>query len=350
VSQDHRYGGWNYPRGRAWFRNHDNRVMDGAPDQPVAERFQHMVSLKLSQAAAGFELACRSRSLSPNTISDYLNTLRKFQALHMDDPTIQSITSKDIQEFLASQEVSNKSLKNYYIGLSAFWTWCISEGAAWTHIVRKIKPPKPEERAIVPFTLTEIKAILSAVDRSRAYFNTYSKTTTTNQNPYADRNRAMILLLLDTGLRASELCSLKIGDVDLKSRTLTTLGKGSKERHIPFSSRTGQMIWRYLNRAREEARPDEPLFLSSGRKPMTRDRLAHTLSDIGNRAGVSNAHPHRYRHTFAITYLRNGGDIYTLQAILGHSTLEMVRRYLALAQVDLENAHRKASPVENWHL
>jgi len=74
------------------------------------------------------------------------------------------------------------------------------------------------------------------------------------------------------------------------------------------------------------------------------------LQAIGNRAGVRNVHPHRFRHTFAISFLRNGGNGYTLQMILGHTTMEMVRKYLNLAQADLESAHRLASPVANWRL
>lgn len=83
---------------------------------------------------------------------------------------------------------------------------------------------------------------------------------------------------------------------------------------------------------------------------MNRKALRLVLKRAGERSGVRGVYPHRFRHTFATEYLRNGGNIYTLQSILGHSSLDMVRRYLAIVQADLDAQHRSASPVKNWRL
>ena len=106
-------------------------------------------------------------------------------------------------------------------------------------------------------------------------------------------------------------------------------------------------MWRYLQE-RPDIDPAAPLFTSTGNRPLTASALEKRLSKIGAKAGVAHVHPHRFRHTFAIEYLRNGGDVFTLQALLGHSSLTMVRYYLQLAQSDVEQAHRRASPVDRW--
>jgi integrase/recombinase XerD len=95
---------------------------------------------------------------------------------------------------------------------------------------------------------------------------------------------------------------------------------------------------------------DDLLFVTRMGRPITRSRLLKILSAIGRRAGVMKVTVHRFRHTFAVNYLWNGGDAYSIQMMLGHSTMEMVKTYLALAQADLDANHLQASPVSNWRL
>ena len=149
-------------------------------------------------------------------------------------------------------------------------------------------------------------------------------------------------------MRANELCSLTLDDIDAKNSRLKVMGKGAKERYIPYSPRTGQVLWRYMLKRKSDF--TNRLFINLTGEPIVRDRLLKQLRSIGNRAKVPNVHPHRFRHTFAINYLRNGGDPYTLKMILGHSTLTMVYHYLAIAQSDVDARHRLASPVMHMHL
>jgi site-specific recombinase XerD len=303
----------------------------------------------LSAVIEGYLMSLGARHLSQNTVDDYTRTLHKFATFLVTDPPVHEITSKHVEQFLASfKDLSNKSLLNYHIGLSALWTWLVREEIVSENIIRKLTPPKPTKKEVVPFTEAEVKAMLSALNRSKVYRR--DGRNVDHALGSMERNRAILLLMLDTGLRASELCELKIEDLDTRNhRIFVRMGKGMKERLLPFSPRTGQMLWRYLA-GRKDTQPGDPLFVGRLNRPITRTKLAEMCAGIGKRAGVQNVHPHRFRHTFAIQYLRNGGNAYTLQMMLGHSSFESVRIYLRLAQVDLDTVHRRASPVDGWRL
>lgn len=308
-----------------------------------------MKRIMFSAAVDGFQLSLDARHLSRHTVADYSRTLAKFRAWMKDDRAVTDITPQDIELFMSSHVgLSNKTLLNYHVGLSAMWSWLAGEGIVKQNIVRKVKPPRVERKEVIPFTQEEVRLLFGALERSRVY-KRVGRAVDHALGSF-ERNRAIMLLLLDTGVRASELCDLKVDDLDNRnSRIFVRMGKGAKERLLPFSPRTGQMIWRYLA-TRGEFQPHEPLFVSKLGRPMSRTKLSEMFRNIGRRAGVPNVYPHRFRHTFAIQYLRNGGDVYTLQSMLGHSTLDTVKIYLSLAQVDLDQVHKRASPVDNWRL
>ena len=307
-----------------------------------------MNTITFSQVVDGYLLFASARHLSPHTIRDYVTTYNKFSNFLDRDPPFESITIQQVEKFLADQNVSKKTILNYHIGLSALWTWAVGEDLVQEHILHKVKRIKPEKKAIKPYTEEDIRNMLNSLDHTRVYSRP-GKRDTSHRLVYADRNRVIIFILLDTGVRVSELINLKLQEVDLRNRRIYVMGKGSKERTIPISPRTGRVIWKYLT-SRKEARLGEYLLVTNDDRKLTRSRVLRIIRTIGQRAGVMKATVHRFRHTFAINYLRNGGDAYSLQMMLGHSTMEMVKNYLSLAQADLDANHIQASPVSNWRL
>jgi integrase/recombinase XerD len=109
-------------------------------------------------------------------------------------------------------------------------------------------------------------------------------------------------------------------------------------------------LWCNLTEREDGTDLDETLFIGKYNRPINRDGLQQLLGSLGEKVQVQKCHSHRFRHTFAITYLRSGGDLFTLKSLLGHSTLEMVEHYAGSADVDVEQAYRKASPADNRRL
>ena len=322
-----------------------------------------MKTLTFSQVVDGFLLEARARRLSVHTVADYCNAFAKL-ARFLGDPPFPGISVDQIRDFMAdaalprppagiaprpAQALSRKTLLNIHTALSALWTWAVREGLADRHVVREVARPRPEVRAIAPFSQRDVRALLAACERTRPYSRP-GKRICDNERITGDRDRAIVLLLLDTGIRASELCGLQLRQLDLQNRAVTVFGKGGKERRLPISPQTSKAVWKYLSADRKSATLNMEVFTTSENLPLTRGALLKLLIRLGERAGVSDVHPHRFRHTFAIQYLRNGGNTLALQASLGHTTLEMVRVYASIAQADLDRGHEVASPVANWRL
>lgn len=305
--------------------------------------------ITLQHAVQDFLEAKRAQRLSETTLIDYASILKRFVASIGEDKLFSKISRKDISAYLASLNVSKKRVKNIYITLSSLWTWGVATGGCQEHVLRTISPPKPEKRAILPLLEDEIRAMLNAIENGESLsYSRPGKRPCRHSLPVITvrRDKAILLFLLDTGARASEVCNLRIHDIGILGARV--LGKGAKERVVPLSEATRQAIDEYL--AVRKAKPSDMLFTTVQGRPITRYTLASIIGRIARRAEVPGAHPHKFRHTFAVNFLRNGGDIFSLQAILGHETLEMVKQYVAIAKMDIQRAHAKASPVKNWGL
>jgi integrase/recombinase XerD len=205
----------------------------------------------------------------------------------------------------------------------------------------------------MPLSEDEVRKLVERAEYSREA-QTNGRQNFKMKRPTAKRDTALIVLLLDTGIRAGEASRLNIKDLNLETGEIYISPYGSsqrktKSRVIPIGKVARRVLWRYLA-TRSGAETEEPLFPTIAKRRMDTSAIRLVLTDLGRKAGIKNCHPHRLRHTFAVEYLRNEGDIFTLQMIMGHSSLEMVQNYLQLAKADAKNAHRRASPADKWKL
>jgi integrase/recombinase XerD len=195
--------------------------------------------------------------------------------------------------------------------------------------MERIPAPRDPGDEVMPFTEGEIQALLKTARKSR----------------YARRDTAILLVFIDTGMRAQELCNLRLEDVDFHQKKITIHeGKGKKTRAVFLGKRATKALWDYV---REDDRTEQdPLFLSEKGFYLTYDGLRQMLERLGERAGVAACRAHRFRHFFAVSFLRSGGNQFSLMRLLGHSTLSVTNRYVQLAQTDVERQHREHSPAD----
>ncbi len=320
-----------------------------------------------SVALAGFLHAKTAVGLRPRTLRNYDHDLRIWIEW-AGDPRLHRVTANGIRNFLAwlrteykpsryggkTHPLSGKTVRNYHLALASFFAWASRE-FKFEDPTDHVELPRFQSRPIEPLTREEVQAMVRACEVTKP-----AETNRRNSFQMARRtglrDMAVLLTLLDTGLRASEICALRIGDVDLDAGQVEirhgALGgaKGGKGRFVFMGKETRHYVWRYLATRRSKDDPEAPLFTGAWERKMTPNGLRLLIKSLAAKAGVRNCHPHKFRHTFAITYLRSGGDVFTLQALLGHSTLDMVRHYSMISRVDVADAHRRASPVDNWKL
>lgn len=310
--------------------------------------------MKLSRAVQGFLLFKSGEGLSRKTIETYKIRLEQL-VVWAGDPELDAITVHDLINFLGylrhdyrpvrwngdTKPLSSQSIRNTWITLRSFYTWAVAILGV-DDALSGVPQPKSSSVERVPFTQAEVKALLGVTRPIKG------KRSQSGQHYRQQlRDQAIILVLLDTGIRASELCGLAVGDLDLSNGRLSVRGKGNKHRYVYLADVARRAVWHYLAE-QFDADPGRCLFIGATGRPLSRQWLRRHLAHLGEKAGVPNTYPHRFRYTFAIEYLRNGGDIFTLQMLLGHSSLEMVRRYAKLADVDSARVHASASPADRW--
>lgn len=233
------------------------------------------------------------------------------------------------QKARAGKPLSPVSCGNYFRWLRTLFLYLVEVGTLDESPMRTLRPAVHRDNQIHPFSREQVTALLSAA----------------RDTEYPTRDTAIFLFLLDTGARASELCGMKAEDLNARERSVRVTGKGAKERTLYLSPLTLRALLEYQ---RDLGNGESPYLFGSQRgDALTPNALNKLVHRLGAAAGVTGVRcsPHTCRHTFAVEYLRGGGDPFSLQMIMGHTDLAQTRRYIAFAGADIKKNHGMFSPV-----
>jgi len=323
--------------------------------------------LPLTSLVQGFVMTIKTEGKAPSTIEYLEGNLRCFlwyaQQQEWPDDSY-AVDAWKIREFLgycatarnrwgatgrgsqSSEKPASSGAWRYYRTLRRLFNWAVSEGLIKESPMANIKVARPKEKPVEPYTLEEIRKMTAICDHD---FKNGSQFL-------GARNKALVLLFLDTGLRLAEMASLRLKDVDIDKGRITVLGKGGYQRVVPFHTGAKKVLWRYLlhreERAERFGRAGDWFWLNEEGRKLTREGIDTAVLRLKLRAGVTSAGTvHKLRHTFAVNALRGLKDPFLLQLLLGHKSLEMTRRYTQSLRIEeaLE-AHAHASPVDRMGL
>ncbi|MBC7264764.1 MAG: tyrosine-type recombinase/integrase [Chloroflexi bacterium] len=301
-------------------------------------------------------LCCQIEGKSPRTIRWYRQKLEYFLVFLRNQgqsARVEEITVQEIRRFVhhlqtqvkvgennprrctGDRALSSHTVAGYVKTLKAFFSWAVMEGLLTDNPMRHIKTPKIATVAMPFFTDQEVSRLLTTIRKPTAQ---------------GKRNYAMLHVLLDTGVRVSELVNLQMKNLCIDGGYFKVLGKGNKERIVPLGRSSCRTLLDYVHRYRPTPALSsiDNVFLTRAGYPLTSDYVYKIIAQACREAGIHGKRlgPHTCRHTFARNFLLNGGDLLTLQRILGHSSLEVVKLYVNLDTKDLLAQQWKYSPMD----
>src|SRR5215213_2883506 len=285
--------------------------------------------------ARSFERHMRAENRSDRTIATYLHGLRQAEIfLTARGTTVEAATRADLEAFMADllARRTASTAATYYKILKVLYGWLVDEEELDADPMAKMRPPIVPGKQVPVVPADGLKRLFAAC---------------AGTSFEARRDTALIMLLLDTGARRAEMVGLKLTDVDLDLDVLLVLGKGRRERTLPFGRKAGQALDRYL-RARSRHKDAELPWLWLGLKGRLSEwGLVQMLRRRGAQAGLPGLHPHQLRHTFAHEWLVQGGAETDLMQIAGWKSRTMLQRYGAsAADTRAREAHRRLSPAD----
>ena len=299
-----------------------------------------MAELGLDRLILHFCQCKKAEGKSEKTMSWYEERLAGFiKYLNISDinPVLANFNLENTRGFIIYEQ--NRGMSPFTIQgstrtVKVFSSWLFGEQYTEENILANLKMPKAPVRMIEPLTTEEIDKLISV------------------QNPLTSigsRNIALLITFVGTGVRESELSSLSFEDAHIEQGYLKIMGKGSKERVVPIGGLVQKLLWRYVFHFRPEPinELNNYLFLTLDGKKLEPNAIKLLLKRWGKKAGVPRLHAHLCRHTYATDFLiYNCGDVFRLQQILGHTTLEMVRKYVHYASAHTLINGNVTSPVD----
>jgi len=292
----------------------------------------------MEDAVKGFlEYISVEKGLSKSTIDSYRRDLRRYLSfLNRQRLDLLRVSRKEITAFLGELRYKGLSPASVARGLSAIrclYRFLISEGNAEIDPTENLERPKGFIRLPKTLSVEEVDNLLKRPDPKERL---------------GLRDKAMLELLYATGMRASELVSIKVQNINLEVGYIVTLGKGSKERVIPIHEKAVALIKDYLRDARQKLLKDRDspyLFLGQGGRPLTRERFWQIIKGYALKAGIKKrVFPHLLRHSFASHLLEHGADLRSVQLMLGHSDISTTKIYTNVTSERLKRIHQELHP------
>lgn len=256
------------------------------------------------------------KNYSKKTFENYNRDLNKFFKFLNDYKIkdIKKITKETVRLYFLKQKnnnISNRTLGRYYSSLNSFFLYSIEHEYIGVNPLKFIDYPKYTKKIPEYIYDYQLEKLLNEK---------------TSENVEIElRNKLIIHLLLDTGVRVSELVNIKVHDIDVEERIIKVFGKGSKERFVFFTSKTKELLTNYLIKRKEKAITDNLLINYKGEK-LTERSVQKIIKLVGEKIGLD-IHPHLLRHTFATDLLNKGADIRMIQELLGHENLDTTQIY-----------------------
>lgn len=277
---------------------------------------------------------------SDQTLKSYGDGVRRFldwAASNGREPVLDKPTVEAFQRDLLDAGQAPSTVVSRQLALRRFSTWLAEEGEIDADLLVGLKRPKIDVKVVQPLTGEQIKALIAACRPSP-------------QRLSDRRDEAIVRLMVESGLRASEVVDMQRADLDLKGRTaVVTRGKGGKGRIVPMSAGTTAAIDRYLRARREHRLAESPqLWLGDRGKAFTYDALHKTIVKRGDLAGITKLHPHMLRHTAAHHWLAKGGSEQGLMAVAGWTRPDMLMRYTRAQASDRAIAEFQGLGMGEW--